>query len=679
MVVRGKKRNFVNLLVPALIVLGVFLIAFIVGNGGKFLPTGYVISGLGSGLIGYWNFDESSGAVASDSSGNGLTGTLQSNAAWTAGKVGGAGQLDGSGDFVNVPHNNALNAGTEVTISAWINADSLAAYNTIVQKGVNYGLQLGGSNPSELSFFFNNGGLIGHYTSGANIQTGRWYHVAATFNEATNEIKIYLDGANIYTDTQSLDMNTDTSDILIGNSGGSEYWDGALDDVRVYSRALTPVEIQQLYQFGTGPDITAPGRSNGAPSGILPFSVTSANISLSTDELAVCRYSTTPGTAYSSMTNVFSTTPGTSHSKIISVAQGQTYNYYIRCNDTSGNINGNDYSISFSVAVPAASYTVSVSNSGGGSITSSPAGINCPGTCSVSFTTSSTVTLNASANTNYTFNGWSGCDSTSGNTCTVLIDGAKSVSASFYSTSLSASFLPADRVPDARLSAPWSNVGIPGGIPTRNTICSTPQCNALNSMNNNGNTDVTATIQAAIDSAPVNTTVLLPNGIFRINGRLFIEKPITLRGAGAGSTTLNIIGNSGSYGHILFTNDRTRWKGNSYIINWVGGYKKGDTIITLQDASNIAVGQEIWLDELNDISIVNVDGNEGVNCCSGRGTGDEATWTGDGGNTRALVQINRVAAKNGNNITLEEPLHYTFKSTLTPQVMYWRTNSGANG
>src|SRR3989344_4445776 len=62
-----------------------------------------------NGLIGYWNFDEGSGTIAEDSSGNGNTGTLVNGSTWTTGKVGsGAVSFDGVNDEVTMPHNSSL-------------------------------------------------------------------------------------------------------------------------------------------------------------------------------------------------------------------------------------------------------------------------------------------------------------------------------------------------------------------------------------------------------------------------------------------------------------------------------------------------------------------------------------------------------------------------------------------
>jgi len=97
-------------------------------------------------------------------------------------------------------------------------------------------------------------------------------------------------------------------------------------------------------------DTTPPVRSNGSPTGELPAGTT-VTLSLTTDEDATCRYSTTPGIPYASMTNTFSNTGSTSHSTTITgLSNGNTYNYYIKCIDTYNNANTDDYLISFSIA-----------------------------------------------------------------------------------------------------------------------------------------------------------------------------------------------------------------------------------------------------------------------------------------------------------------------------------------
>ncbi len=103
-----------------------------------------------------------------------------------------------------------------------------------------------------------------------------------------------------------------------------------------------------------------PVRSNGAPTGTLAAGTTTATLSLTTHENATCKYATTAGTSYDDMSSTFTTTGGKSHStNVTGLANGNSYNYYVRCKDTANNKNPDDFTISFSVAAAGApSFTI---------------------------------------------------------------------------------------------------------------------------------------------------------------------------------------------------------------------------------------------------------------------------------------------------------------------------------
>ncbi len=103
----------------------------------------------------------------------------------------------------------------------------------------------------------------------------------------------------------------------------------------------------------TKADESAPVRNGGSPSGNLSSGTTSTTLSLTTSETATCKYSASSGTTYADMTSSLDTTNGTTHTKSISgLTDGNSYNYYVRCEDASHNTNNTDYLISFSVAKP---------------------------------------------------------------------------------------------------------------------------------------------------------------------------------------------------------------------------------------------------------------------------------------------------------------------------------------
>ena len=118
--------------------LGSFLGIFLLANG----TTGHVDAQLQNGLVGYWSFNEGTGTAAMDSSGNGNTGILLNGSTWSSGKSGTGLAFDGANDYVEIPHAQSLNLSTALTVSVWINNETLIdsglsqdQYRIIASKG----------------------------------------------------------------------------------------------------------------------------------------------------------------------------------------------------------------------------------------------------------------------------------------------------------------------------------------------------------------------------------------------------------------------------------------------------------------------------------------------------------------------------------------------------------------
>jgi len=127
------------------------------------------------------------------------------------------------------------------------------------------------------------------------------------------------------------------------------------------------------YEYASGPDTTPPTRSSGSPSGTLSAGTTQTTMSLTTNENATCKYGTVSA-SYASLPNTFTTTGVTSHSQLITgLTNGSTYTYYIRCQDTAGNANTDDYPISFSVASAGDTTPPTISSVASSNITSNSA------------------------------------------------------------------------------------------------------------------------------------------------------------------------------------------------------------------------------------------------------------------------------------------------------------------
>jgi hypothetical protein len=209
-------------------------------------------------LVGWWKLDEGSGTTAADSSGNGNEGTLNGDPQWVTGILGSALEFDGVDDYVDIGlgaggYFSTLNSG--FTVAAWINRASTGTHDVIFGAGRNpVGTTAGDNNDGwKLSITsanvitFTTLGIL-DYTSSVGVPTGEWAHVAATFNEAGTELRIYLDGNFQQTISGNGPANPATGLFAVGFGAtwALEFFDGALDDVRVYNKVLTEAEIKPL-------------------------------------------------------------------------------------------------------------------------------------------------------------------------------------------------------------------------------------------------------------------------------------------------------------------------------------------------------------------------------------------------------------------------------------------------
>jgi hypothetical protein len=202
-----------------------------------------------NGLVGWWKFDEGSGTVAYDSSGNGNDGSLTNGPTWTAGKIGGALSFDGLNDFVYVPSIRSVNGGG-VTFAVWIKPthfDSIDYPHIISGAGVSFH----GAGPAYIPS--NNKGRVGLYLGGSSagevftrvVPLLDWSHITAISN-GTN-YQIFWNGV-LEQQSSQVTGQVGNSSIMIGSEANT--WLGLIDDVRIYNRALSAEEVQALYNLG---------------------------------------------------------------------------------------------------------------------------------------------------------------------------------------------------------------------------------------------------------------------------------------------------------------------------------------------------------------------------------------------------------------------------------------------
>jgi Tfp pilus assembly protein PilX len=192
----------------------------------------------------HWKLDEGMGIVASDSVGNNH-GTLTNGPTWTLGKLGAATRFDGVDDSVPVPHSADLSLTEGITLMAWINSNNLSNFHTVIIKGnsINGGNYRFGTDGRKLNFSFQDGAIRQFKTSDLKLKTATWYHIAATFDNANDTVRIYRNGTPVGSWSTTRQPTTNTQILNIGGNQSGEYWNGVLDDVRIYNRALSAAEI----------------------------------------------------------------------------------------------------------------------------------------------------------------------------------------------------------------------------------------------------------------------------------------------------------------------------------------------------------------------------------------------------------------------------------------------------
>ncbi len=212
-----------------------------------------------SGLVGYWNFDDGAGTVAKDSSGNGNNGTLMNSPAWQTAsncKVAGCLYFNGTNNSVRVSTAASLQMGTSsMTVNFLINSASWADFRVILgapSVGGSTGYGIGQhSNPLYTNYdVYGSTGGVQAFTTANLITANRWNNVTVVFSLSDNVIKTYKDGIQMDSRAISAPGNVQNANqyIFIGSYlGASQFFQGYLDDFRVYNRALSVAEILALY------------------------------------------------------------------------------------------------------------------------------------------------------------------------------------------------------------------------------------------------------------------------------------------------------------------------------------------------------------------------------------------------------------------------------------------------
>ena len=206
------------------------------------------------GLVSYWSFDRDSvkGGIVTDAPAN-KEGVIVGDPQIVAGKVGEAMEFDADGDFVNCGGDASLNLTDAITIELWMNSAVAGEGGPNVgpacraQSGVSpWNWQLRYNAPGGfMGFQFNaDPGGSTWISVQENLSPGQWYHIVGTLDGS--EIVCYLDGVEKERAAMSAISSGDSA-FFIAQDGWDNAFNGMVDEVRIYDRALSNAEVQQNY------------------------------------------------------------------------------------------------------------------------------------------------------------------------------------------------------------------------------------------------------------------------------------------------------------------------------------------------------------------------------------------------------------------------------------------------
>jgi chitodextrinase len=289
-----------------------------------------------SGPVAAYSFDDGSGTTLADISGKGNTGTI-SGPTWTSGRNGGALNFDGVNDWVTVADSASLDLTGDMTLEAWAQPTAIASWPTIATKETTgnlvYGLFASSDTDQAASIItLSNSGEQDIVRGGTILPLGTWTHLAATYNG--NRLKLYVNGSQVGSLSAGGSIGTSNQPLRIGgNNVWGEWFQGKLDDLRIYNRALTATQINNDKNTPVGSP-PADKQAPSTPTNLRTTTSTATSISLSwdaaTDNTGVAGY-----TVYNAATSVANSS-ATSYT-LSGLACATTYSLAVDAYDAAGN------------------------------------------------------------------------------------------------------------------------------------------------------------------------------------------------------------------------------------------------------------------------------------------------------------------------------------------------------
>ena len=253
------------------------------------------------GLVANWTMDDcnlSSAGDIKDVSGNGINANPVNGITTATGKICTALSLDGVNDYAEVPYTNALDLPNTLTVMAWIRPRSIpsSGLKSIVSKDENYEFHIDSS--GRIYWWWNNSaGNTRSFTSTTTIPTNTWTHVAIVYEPGSQ--RIVINGVERGTRNYNETLLTNTDPLHIGADqffAGREF-DGLIDEVRIYRRALPTEEINGYYNNPDPTNRSCPSCGSSAQNLIISTDQTETLGSLTFSDGSLAEYNATLNSA----------------------------------------------------------------------------------------------------------------------------------------------------------------------------------------------------------------------------------------------------------------------------------------------------------------------------------------------------------------------------------------------
>jgi hypothetical protein len=213
------------------------------------------------GLVGYWPCNEAmTGNIvrAMDLSGDGMTATPVNSPTYTAGRFGGACDFaEANSQYLTIPYSSAMAVTTAMSWSSWVYLSSDTGRSMVMFYWNGVGGNsvitpyIGSSNLNfHVDFHWNDSTSTFYQDFTTPITIGKWYFVSVTYDGSSIRSYVGAAGGTLTAGTVTAATKTFVSSAngsTIGSAGSTEYWNGYLDDMRVYNRALSASEVAELY------------------------------------------------------------------------------------------------------------------------------------------------------------------------------------------------------------------------------------------------------------------------------------------------------------------------------------------------------------------------------------------------------------------------------------------------